>query len=98
MNQQTAEKIATYRKAADAYGVPNEELEVYTGCSWRRVGIKDKNETVMYPCNASDRHPDICGGAVLEALVAAFNAMPGALEEIARLRVELRAARGPNAG
>jgi len=67
--------LANYEKAMDAYGVPNEPLEVYTSCSWRRVGLKNDYKTVMHPTVEHDGHPDISGGAVLEALVAAFNVM-----------------------
>lgn len=68
--------LEEYEKAMREFDVPQVPLEVYDSCSWRRVGIRGDYKTVMYPCNSrSDGHPDIAGGHVLRALVAAFNAM-----------------------
>lgn len=58
------------------------QLEVYDSNSWRRVGLKGEYRTLMQPVVASDGHPDIAGGDILRALVAAFNAMPSALAAI----------------
>jgi hypothetical protein len=82
------DQIAAYQDAVRQHDVPAGELEVYDSCSWLRVGTKGKYKAVMQPVVASDGHPDIAGRNVLRALVAAFNAMPVALAEIARLRQE----------
>lgn len=37
------------------------EWQVYDSCSWRRIGLKDKFETILQPCNDSDGHPNMCG-------------------------------------
>jgi hypothetical protein len=84
--QRTSEDlVAAYLEAMEAYDIPSELLEVYDSCSWRRVGLKGKYETVMQPVIASDGHPDITGGAVLRAMVAAYNAMPAVLARLNEL-------------
>ncbi len=72
----TEATATAYEDAMRAYGVPSEPLQVYDSNSWRRVGLAREYRIVMFPCNSqSDGHPDISGGNVLQALVAAFNVM-----------------------
>jgi len=66
---------AEFHAALDACGI-KEPLEVYTSNSYRRVGIKGQYRELIYAYNQkSDGHPDIHGTKLLEAMVAAFNAM-----------------------
>jgi hypothetical protein len=83
-----SEQLAAYQDAIRQHDVPAGDLEVYDSNSWRRVGLKGKYKAVMAPCVASDGHPDIIGDNVLRALVAAYNAMPVALQAIERLERE----------
>ena len=69
------------------------ELELWTGCSWRRIGIKDTMKTVLCPCVARDGQPDIDGDQrLLELMVDATNALPELLR-LARLGLASEAQR-----
>jgi hypothetical protein len=50
--------------------------EVWTGCSWRRVGIKGTQETVIEPCVADDGHPDLRSRAGIDEAVFVHNLLP----------------------
>lgn len=66
---------ATFEEMLDNTLVPQEPLEVYSSNSYRRVGLKSRYHEVMSPTKDRDGHPNISNYAVLDALVAAFNAM-----------------------
>jgi hypothetical protein len=53
----------------------HEPLEVYTSNSYRRVGLKSEYKVVLSAIRHSDGQTDISNTLLLEALVAAFNAM-----------------------
>lgn len=78
------EALRAYDAAMCNPQVPEQALEFYDSCSWRRVGLKGPYKTVMQPTVASDGQPDISGSEVLRALVAAFNAMLVLREEVGR--------------
>lgn len=52
-----------------------EPLEVYTSNSYRRVGLKSEYKVVLSAIRHNDGQTDISNTTLLEALVAAFNAM-----------------------
>jgi hypothetical protein len=52
-----------------------EPLEVYTSNSYRRVGLKSQYSVVLHATRHNDGTLDISNTTLLEALVAAFNAM-----------------------
>ena len=49
------------------------EWVVWTGCSWRRVGVRGAGPPIIYPTIASDGHPDLVGEEDLRVLVALRN-------------------------
>lgn len=52
------------------------EWELWTGCSWRRVGIKGTQETVIEPLVAGDGWPDLRSKEGVEFAIYAHNIWP----------------------
>lgn len=98
MNPTTNQLVAEYVKAMQAPGVPGEPLQVYTSNSFRRIGLAREYRVICRAHKHNDGTLDITGTTTLEALVAAFNAIPSVLqmceeqaEKIASLRRQLDA-------
>lgn len=78
----------------DHEGATSGEWELWTGCSWRRIGVKNSMEPVITPVIASDGHPDLEGIENLRAVVSAHNNMTEILDRLDSAEAALRIADG----